>query len=148
MRAVPGHESRFHRWSRGLGMLAALGLPLLGGVAAAKSKKAPKPAPAASGESEPVEKTKWGEADGKEVDVLIDGGSAIISVRALQSALGSAVAFTLYVPGSRFDRFAAQVLGSEHVESGERLIHEKDFRFDRQRRAQVRLHGAGQLAER
>jgi aldose 1-epimerase len=50
----------------------ALAVPLAGGVAAAKSKKAAAPdagALAATGQNKPVEKKKWGEVDGKEVDL-------------------------------------------------------------------------------
>ena len=50
--------------------------------------------------------------DGKAVDILIEGGSAMIDVRKLQSALGRAVLYTLYVP-LRFDRFADRVLGKD-----------------------------------
>ena len=46
---------------------------------------------------------------GEMVDILIEGGSAVINIRALQKALGQAVLYTLYVPG-RFERFAARVL--------------------------------------
>ena len=44
-------------------------------------------------------------------------------------------------------QFAAQVLGSEHVESGERFIHEKHFRFDHQGAGKTNalLHAAGKL---
>ncbi len=48
----------------------------------------------------------------RKVELLIDGGSAMINLRALQSALGTAVAYTLYVPG-RFERFAERVLGKD-----------------------------------
>ena len=52
--------------------------------------------------------------DGKTVDILIEGGSAMIDVRKLQSALGRAVLFTLYVP-LRFERFADRVLGKDNT---------------------------------
>jgi mono/diheme cytochrome c family protein len=47
--------------------------------------------------------------DGNKVDLLIEGGSAVINLRALQRTLGQAVLYTLYVPW-RFGRFAARVL--------------------------------------
>jgi mono/diheme cytochrome c family protein len=47
--------------------------------------------------------------DGEKVDLLIEGGSAVINLRALQRTLGQAVLYTLYIPG-RFGRFAARVL--------------------------------------
>ncbi len=46
---------------------------------------------------------------GEKVDILIEGGSAVVNLRALQRALGQAVLYTLYVPG-RFESFAARVL--------------------------------------
>ena len=46
----------------------------------------------------------------KKVNLLIEGGSAMINLRKLQSAIGLSVAYTLYVPG-RFGRFADRVLG-------------------------------------
>jgi mono/diheme cytochrome c family protein len=51
---------------------------------------------------------------GKTVDLLIEGGSAMIDIRQLQSAIGRAMAYTLYVPFS-FDRFAARVLGKDNT---------------------------------
>jgi aldose 1-epimerase len=54
-------------------LVAALALPLAGGAAFAKKKPKPDGAatakPAAGGQAKPIEKTKWGEADGKEVDL-------------------------------------------------------------------------------
>ena len=73
MRAVMSGENESPVVSRSAIALAlALALPL-GGVAAAKTKKAkPAPtteAPAPSGPQKAIEKKKWGEADGKEVDL-------------------------------------------------------------------------------
>jgi aldose 1-epimerase len=60
------------RTTTGFALVASVGLPLIvasGGVALAK-KKAPPPAPAASSPGgTAIEKTKWGEADGQEVDL-------------------------------------------------------------------------------
>ena len=46
-----------------------------------------------------------------------------------------------------FQQFAAQVLRREHVERGERLVHEKHFRFHHQsaREAHALLHAAGKF---
>jgi len=66
---VAGSSLRARRFA----LVAALALPLAGGTAFAKKadKAAGKDAPAeaARGQAKPVEKTKWGEADGKEVDL-------------------------------------------------------------------------------
>jgi aldose 1-epimerase len=62
-------------WARAALAVACGVASLAGGAAAAKSKKPAKPEPAAetsespSGPAKPVEKKKWGEADGKEVDL-------------------------------------------------------------------------------
>jgi len=48
-------------------------------------------------------------SDGRPVDVLVDGGSAMLDIRGFQTALGTAVGFTLKVP-FRFARFAGKVL--------------------------------------
>jgi aldose 1-epimerase len=69
-------------------LVAALGLPLAGGVAAAKDKKDKKgknaaaAAPTTSAAGKSIEKTKWGEADGKEVDLytLINAHGLIAKV--------------------------------------------------------------------
>jgi mono/diheme cytochrome c family protein len=45
-------------------------------------------------------------------DILVEGGSASINLRAFQTALGTAVTYTLFVP-FRFNRFAARVLGAD-----------------------------------
>jgi aldose 1-epimerase len=76
MRAFLSPETRRHPpvgWSRSAVALA-VALSLAGGVAAAKTKKPAQPepaaeAPAATGGAKPVEKRKWGEVDGKEVDL-------------------------------------------------------------------------------
>jgi aldose 1-epimerase len=51
----------------------AVALPFAAGAAAAKTKKAAAPdagaSPAATGQAKPVEKKKWGEVEGKEVDL-------------------------------------------------------------------------------
>ncbi|MGP0063485.1 MAG: di-heme-cytochrome C peroxidase [Isosphaeraceae bacterium] len=51
---------------------------------------------------------------GKTVDLLIEGGSAMINVLQFQNALGEAILFTLFVP-LRFERFADRVLGKENT---------------------------------
>jgi mono/diheme cytochrome c family protein len=51
---------------------------------------------------------------GNKVDILIEGGSAVVNLRALQKALGQALLYTLYVPG-RFERFAALVLKDKNT---------------------------------
>ncbi|MBV8381337.1 MAG: hypothetical protein JOZ63_01945 [Planctomycetaceae bacterium] len=58
---------------------------------------------------------------GEEVEVLIEGGSAVINLRALQDALGRAVLYTLYVPG-RFESFAGRVLGVKHAREARRRL--------------------------
>jgi mono/diheme cytochrome c family protein len=55
--------------------------------------------------------------DGNKVDLLIEGGSAVINLRAFQRTLGQAVLYTLYVPG-RFGRFAARVLKGKDTSEG------------------------------
>ena len=47
----------------------------------------------------------------------------------------------------QLQQFAAQVLRGEHVERGERLVHEEDFRLDHQRarEADALLHAAGEF---
>jgi mono/diheme cytochrome c family protein len=62
--------------------------------------------------------------DGKQVDVLIEGGSAMIDLRKLQSALGRAVLYTLYVP-FRFDRFATRVLGKDGTSEARGRLREQ-----------------------
>jgi hypothetical protein len=49
--------------------------------------------------------------------------------------------------GPQLQQFAAQVLGREHVERGEGLVHEEHFRLDDQGagKADALLHAAGQL---
>ena len=49
--------------------------------------------------------------------------------------------------GPQLQQFAAQVLGGKHVERGERLVHEKDFRLDDQgaRKADPLPHAAGEF---
>ena len=49
--------------------------------------------------------------------------------------------------GPQLQQFAAQVLGGEHVERGERLVHEEHFRLDDQgaRKADALPHAAGKL---
>ena len=44
-------------------------------------------------------------------------------------------------------QFAAEVLGGEHVQRGERLVHEQHFRLDHQRagEAHALLHAAGEF---
>jgi mono/diheme cytochrome c family protein len=58
---------------------------------------------------------------GDKVDILIDGGSAVINLRALERALGRAAFYTLYAPG-RFHRFATRVLkGKDTADARTRL---------------------------
>ena len=47
----------------------------------------------------------------------------------------------------QFEQLIAQVLGGEHVERGERLVHEKDFRLDDQSAGETDalLHASGKL---
>ena len=49
--------------------------------------------------------------------------------------------------GPQLQQFAAQVLGGEHVERGEGLVHEEDFGLDDQGagKADALLHAAGEL---
>ena len=49
--------------------------------------------------------------------------------------------------GPQLEQFAAQVLGGEHVERGEGLVHEQHFRLDDQgaRKADALLHAAGEF---
>ena len=49
--------------------------------------------------------------------------------------------------GPEFEQFAAQVVGGEHVEGAEGLVHEQDFGFDDQRagKADTLLHAARKL---
>ena len=49
------------------------------------------------------------------------------------------------VPVPQFQQFAAQRFRGQHVERGERLVHEKHFRLDHQRprKADALLHSAG-----
>jgi aldose 1-epimerase len=71
MSAVTSRASMNRRWSRSA-LALALALALAGGAAEAKSKKPAKPAPtteAPAGPQKAIEKKKWGEADGKEIDL-------------------------------------------------------------------------------
>jgi len=74
----------------------ALALPFAGGVAAAKTKSAKnkpeaavEPAKPSAGSSKAIEKTKWGEADGKEIDVytLINKHGLIAKITNLGATL-------------------------------------------------------------
>jgi hypothetical protein len=49
--------------------------------------------------------------------------------------------------GPQLQQFAAQVLGGQHVERGERLVHEEDFGLDHQGagKAHALPHAAGEL---
>jgi aldose 1-epimerase len=79
MRAVTSPDTSNHGWSRSaiaLALASAIALSGSGGAAVAKTKKPAKPepaaeapAPVANGSNKPIEKKKWGEADGKEVDL-------------------------------------------------------------------------------
>src|SRR5689334_1579360 len=75
MRVGPRPGSPFSSITR-LALALALAAPLAGGLALAKTKPAVKPTPDAAAAPPPsaapaksIEKTKWGEADGKEVDL-------------------------------------------------------------------------------
>jgi len=74
MRAVKSLDLLSNRgWSRSA-LALALASSLLGGGAVAKSKKPAKPeptaeAPAATDPAKPIEKKKWGDVDGQEVDL-------------------------------------------------------------------------------
>jgi aldose 1-epimerase len=72
MRALTSGESLTRGWFRSASrsaVIAALALPLVAGTAAAKSKSAKNKPDASVGQSKAIEKMKWGDADGKEVDV-------------------------------------------------------------------------------
>jgi len=77
-------------------LILALALPFAGGVAAAKTKSAKnkpeaavEPAKPSAGSSKAIEKTKWGEADGKEIDVytLINKHGLIAKITNLGATL-------------------------------------------------------------
>ena len=75
-------------------------------------------------------------AGGGTVDIRVDGGSAMINLRAFQDALGRAVAYTLYVP-LRFPRFAGRVLGKDDTrENRDRLYAALRSWFDEARAIQ------------
>jgi len=52
-----------------------------------------------------------------------------------------------FVPKPEFEKLAAQRLGSEHIERGKRLVHEKNFRLDNQSAcdADTLLHAPGEF---
>ena len=99
MRAVTSRESLTRGWSRSASrpaLILALALPFAGGVAAAKTKSAKnkpeaavEPAKPSAGSSKAIEKTKWGEADGKEIDVytLINKHGLIAKITNLGATL-------------------------------------------------------------
>ncbi len=53
----------------------------------------------------------------------------------------------IFLPGPELQQFAAQVLGGEHIQRGERLVHEENFGLHHQRagKADALLHAAGEF---